>query len=179
MKGILVCILALACLGLSLVFQPWAELGFGGMDKNDITTAPMLSGPLHALCDAYSGLGGLGQTLRTQVVNKLDEEAKLNGGTQETQSTSHHAPAPLPAPAVAPGQQRIFAVFAAMPHRPHRVKHPLGRQLEPRRGLGVARRAPMPGRPTRAPARPPGGSPHPPRRRRARTCWPHSRSHPL
>ena len=83
MKGILVCILALACLGLSVVFQPWAELGFGGMDKSDITTAPMLSGPLHALCDAYSGLGGLGQSLRTQVVNKLDEEAKLNGGTPD------------------------------------------------------------------------------------------------
>jgi len=77
-KGIIICILALFTLGLSLVFQPWAELGFC-LDPKDITTASLLGPPLHALADAYSGLKGLGLKMQAQTVDQLTEEAHENG----------------------------------------------------------------------------------------------------
>lgn len=80
MKGIVICILAAFTVVVSVIFQPWAELGFC-LDPKDITTVSLLAGPLHWLSDQYSafGLKDLGLKLQGQTVDDLTEEAKQNG----------------------------------------------------------------------------------------------------
>lgn len=82
MKDVLVIILAVVCVGLSLVCQPWAEMGFG-VDKNELPTAEnsLLAEPLHALANAYasSPLKDFADNCQKHITGELNEEAHENG----------------------------------------------------------------------------------------------------
>lgn len=80
MKDLVILILAGATLVLSLIFQPWCELGFG-LDKNEITTRSMLEGPLNGLAEMTKPLTGVAESIKNQVQTKLAEQAKANGVT--------------------------------------------------------------------------------------------------
>jgi len=78
-KALIIGILAIATLVLSAVFMPWTELGFG-LDKEEITDRSMLRGPLNAFAAKMEPMNGLANDLKTNVVNNLNEEVKINGG---------------------------------------------------------------------------------------------------
>jgi hypothetical protein len=79
-KGIVIVILMVVVAGISLIFQPWSELGFC-LDPNDITKASMLGPHLKTLANTYDAMGmkDLGQKLQDQTITGLNEEAKENG----------------------------------------------------------------------------------------------------
>ncbi len=80
MKGIVIVILMVVVAGISLIFQPWSELGFC-LDPNDITKASMLGPHLTSLANTYDSMGfkSLGEKLQSQTLTGLNEEAKENG----------------------------------------------------------------------------------------------------
>jgi hypothetical protein len=78
-KGIVIGVLAIACLVMSVIFQPWAEMGFG-VDPNVIASDSLLGPPLHALANWYQQqFGGAAAQLQSQIKGKLDEQAQANG----------------------------------------------------------------------------------------------------
>jgi hypothetical protein len=77
-KGIIIGILAIACLVLSVVFQPWAEMGFG-TDPNELATDSLLAQPVHALAGWYSQFDGMAKSLQSDIKGKLDQEAIQTG----------------------------------------------------------------------------------------------------
>jgi hypothetical protein len=81
-KGIVIGILAIACLVLSVVFQPWAEMGFG-VDPNELANDSLLAAPIHSLANWYQQFSGQAATLQGEIKGKLDEEAKETGATPD------------------------------------------------------------------------------------------------
>jgi hypothetical protein len=106
-KGIVIGILALACLVLSVVFQPWAEMGFG-VDPNELATDSLLGPPLHSLANWYQQFNGIASSVQTQIKGKLDEEAKETGATPDPDWSK-----PVIAGNYTYGAVMAFAMFAA------------------------------------------------------------------
>ncbi len=82
MKGIVIAILALATLGLSVIFQPWAEMGFG-TDPSEIANDSLLAPPLHALANFYQQFSGQANHIQSEIKGKLDAQAKETDRTPD------------------------------------------------------------------------------------------------